>query len=58
MKTTTNTLPSDAKSLQKIVLDLQLKLSKQDTEIIVLKSKYQTIFEQFLLAQKKQLPLL
>ena len=54
MKTTTNTLPSDAMSLQKIVLDLQLKLSKQDTEIIDLKSKYQTILEQFQLAQNKR----
>ncbi len=54
MKTAANTLPSDAKVLQKIVLDLQLKLSEQDTEIIHLKSKYQTILEQFQLAQKKQ----
>ena len=61
MKTALETLPSDTKKLQDIVLDLQLKLSSKeadlenkDSEITHLKQQYQYILEQFRLAQKKQ----
>ena len=61
MKTSSDTLPKDTKTLQDIVLDLQLKLSAKDSdlknknsEISQLKQQYQNILEQFRLAQQKQ----
>jgi transposase len=61
MKTASKPLPTSAKSLQKIVLDLQQKLAEKNTdiktkdnEITSLKDQYQTLLEQFRLSQQKQ----
>jgi len=61
MKTASESLPASAKSLQKMVQDLQQKLAEQSTDlktkdnvIISLKDQYKTLLEQFRLSQQKQ----
>ena len=61
MKTASDSLPEDTKTLKDIVLDLQLKLLEKDSdidhkdlEITHLKQQVQHILEQFRLAQQKQ----
>ncbi len=61
MKTASESLPSSAKSLQQMVLDLRKKLTEQNTDlktkdnvITSLKDQYKNLLEQFRLSQQKQ----
>ena len=54
MQTAPKSLPSDPKSLQRIVLELQARLAEKEAQNDQLKQQYQQILEQFRLAQQQQ----